>query len=82
MSGRLLLLSVVIGIVLSISCCVSDHWQALSKLIDLMRRAGQLEECAEFLKKAEQNNPNARMQAGFNYCKGLHLWSVYLSGPH
>ena len=53
-----------------------DHWSALSRLIDLMRRAGQLESAEEFIKKAETQNPNANMMAGYNYCKGLHLWYV------
>jgi len=41
-----------------------------------MRRAGQLESAEEFLKKAETQNHNAPMIAGYNYCKGLHLWFV------
>ena len=53
---------------------VTDHWHALSRLIDLMRRAGQLENAAQFLTKAETQNSNAQISAGFNYCKGLHLW--------
>lgn len=53
---------------------LTDHWSALSRLIDLMRRAGQLEGVVEFLKKAETQNNNAQMIAGYNYCKGLHLW--------
>ena len=39
-----------------------------------MRRAGQLENAEEFLKKAETNNHNAPMIAGYNYCRGLHYW--------
>jgi len=57
-------------------CVNVDHWNALSRLIDLMRRAGQLESAEEFLKKAETQNHNAPMIAGYNYCKGLHLWFV------
>lgn len=55
-----------------------DHWHALSRLIDLMRRAGQLEQAEHFLKKAESQNTNAQMHAGYNYCKGLYHWYAIL----
>lgn len=39
-----------------------------------MRRAGKLEEVPKFLDMAEQASPRAKIEAGFNYCKGLYEW--------
>ena len=41
-----------------------------------MRRSGKLEEVPKFLELAEQASPRATMEAGYNYCKGLHVWLV------
>lgn len=57
-----------------------DHWQVLSRLIDLMRRAGKLDECSATMKKAEEANTNADMQPGNNYCQGLYAW--YTGNPN
>ena len=53
---------------------VSDHYEALARLVDLLRRAGKLEDIEKFLEIAEKANPRAHMEAGFNYCKGLYEW--------
>ncbi|KAL5010855.1 hypothetical protein ScPMuIL_013160 [Solemya velum] len=56
-----------------------DHYEALSRLVDLQRRAGKLEEVPKFLELAENASPRSPFEAGFNYCKGLYEW--YLGNP-
>uniref|UniRef100_A0A665UEK1 Tetratricopeptide repeat domain 21B n=1 Tax=Echeneis naucrates TaxID=173247 RepID=A0A665UEK1_ECHNA len=51
-----------------------DNYQTLSHLIDLLRRAGKLEEIPRFLDMAEKHSPRHKFDPGFNYCKGLYLW--------
>ncbi|KAI4887077.1 hypothetical protein NFI96_013965, partial [Prochilodus magdalenae] len=51
-----------------------DNYPALSRLIDLLRRAGKLEEVPKFLEMAEKHSPRAKFEPGYNYCKGLYLW--------
>lgn len=51
-----------------------DNYPTLSRLIDLLRRAGKLEEVPRFLDMAEKHSSRAKFDAGFNYCKGLYLW--------
>ena len=55
-------------------CFVSDNYQTLSRLIDLLRRAGKLEEVPRFLDMAEKDSSRTKFDPGFNYCKGLYLW--------
>ncbi|XP_062313935.1 tetratricopeptide repeat protein 21B [Osmerus eperlanus] len=51
-----------------------DNYPTLSRLIDLLRRAGKLEEVPRFLDMAEKHSSRAKFDPGFNYCKGLYLW--------
>ncbi|XP_077473594.1 tetratricopeptide repeat protein 21B [Stigmatopora argus] len=51
-----------------------DNYPTLSRLIDLLRRAGKLEDVPKFFDKAEKHSSRAKFDAGFNYCKGLFLW--------
>ena len=51
---------------------LTDNYEALAKLVDLMRRAGKLEEVPKFLEMAENASARAPLDAGFNYCKGLY----------
>ncbi|XP_030641842.1 tetratricopeptide repeat protein 21B [Chanos chanos] len=51
-----------------------DNYPTLSRLIELLRRAGKLEEVPRFLEMAEKHSPRAKFDPGFNYCKGLYLW--------
>uniref|UniRef100_A0A669Q528 Tetratricopeptide repeat protein 21B n=1 Tax=Phasianus colchicus TaxID=9054 RepID=A0A669Q528_PHACC len=51
-----------------------DNYATLSRLIDLLRRAGKLEEVPRFLLMAEKHSSRAKLEAGFHYCKGLYLW--------
>lgn len=55
---------------------LSDNYLTLSRLIDLLRRAGKLEQVPRFLEMAERHSSRANFEPGFNYCKGLYLWSV------
>ncbi|KAL4636202.1 tetratricopeptide repeat protein 21B [Arapaima gigas] len=51
-----------------------DNYPTLSRLIDLLRRAGKLEEVPRFLEMAEKHSSRTKFDPGFNYCKGLYLW--------
>ncbi|KAM9306008.1 tetratricopeptide repeat protein 21B [Gastrophryne carolinensis] len=51
-----------------------DNYATLSRLIDLLRRAGKLEEIPRFLDLAEKYSSRAKLEPGFHYCKGLYLW--------
>lgn len=53
-----------------------DNYAGLEKVIEILRRAGKLEECTKFLDMAEKSSGRASIDAGFNYCKGLYEWSV------
>ncbi|XP_077175955.1 tetratricopeptide repeat protein 21B [Paroedura picta] len=51
-----------------------DNYSTLSRLIDLLRRAGKLEEVPRFLATAEKHSARTKLDPGFQYCKGLYLW--------
>ncbi|XP_053264599.1 tetratricopeptide repeat protein 21B isoform X3 [Podarcis raffonei] len=51
-----------------------DNYATLSRLIDLLRRAGKLEEVPRFIAMAEKHSPRTKLDPGFHYCKGLYLW--------
>uniref|UniRef100_A0A8C3AZP6 Tetratricopeptide repeat domain 21B n=1 Tax=Cyclopterus lumpus TaxID=8103 RepID=A0A8C3AZP6_CYCLU len=51
-----------------------DNYPTLSRLIDLLRRAGKLEEVPRFIDMAEKHSSRTKFDPGFNYCKGLYLW--------
>uniref|UniRef100_A0A663ES27 Tetratricopeptide repeat protein 21B n=1 Tax=Aquila chrysaetos chrysaetos TaxID=223781 RepID=A0A663ES27_AQUCH len=51
-----------------------DNYATLSQLIDLLRRAGKLEEVPRFLLMAEKHSSRTKLEPGFHYCKGLYLW--------
>uniref|UniRef100_A0A8C5R7T2 Tetratricopeptide repeat domain 21B n=1 Tax=Leptobrachium leishanense TaxID=445787 RepID=A0A8C5R7T2_9ANUR len=53
-----------------------DNYATLSRLIDLLRRAGKLEEIPKFLELAENHSSRAKLEPGFHYCKGLYLWNT------
>uniref|UniRef100_A0A8B9G8L9 Tetratricopeptide repeat domain 21B n=1 Tax=Amazona collaria TaxID=241587 RepID=A0A8B9G8L9_9PSIT len=50
------------------------NYATLSRLIDLLRRAGKLEEVPRFLLMAEKHSSRTKLEPGFHYCKGLYLW--------
>ncbi|XP_018767037.3 tetratricopeptide repeat protein 21B isoform X2 [Serinus canaria] len=51
-----------------------DNYATLSRLIDLLRRAGKLDEVPRFLLMAEKHSSRTKLEPGFHYCKGLYLW--------
>ncbi|KAM6178880.1 tetratricopeptide repeat protein 21B [Rhynchocyon petersi] len=51
-----------------------DNYMTLSRLIDLLRRCGKLEDVPRYFLMAEKRNSRAKFEPGFHYCKGLHLW--------
>ncbi|XP_007945909.1 tetratricopeptide repeat protein 21B [Orycteropus afer afer] len=51
-----------------------DNYMTLSRLIDLLRRCGKLEDVPRFFLMAEKRNCRAKFEPGFHYCKGLYLW--------
>ncbi|XP_001096248.2 tetratricopeptide repeat protein 21B isoform X1 [Macaca mulatta] len=51
-----------------------DNYMTLSRLIDLLRRCGKLEDVPRFFSMAEKRNSRAKLEPGFQYCKGLYLW--------
>eukprot|EP01116_Phalansterium_solitarium_P004835 TRINITY_DN15_c3_g2_i2.p1 TRINITY_DN15_c3_g2~~TRINITY_DN15_c3_g2_i2.p1 ORF type:complete len:791 (+),score=378.52 TRINITY_DN15_c3_g2_i2:101-2473(+) len=56
-----------------------NHYVALSRLIQLLRRAGKLSDVPKFLKLAESLSARAALDAGFHYCKGLY--ARYTNNP-
>ncbi|XP_006977219.1 tetratricopeptide repeat protein 21B isoform X1 [Peromyscus maniculatus bairdii] len=51
-----------------------DNFMTLSRLIDLLRRCGKLEDVPRFFSMAEKHNSRTKLEPGFQYCKGLHFW--------
>ncbi|XP_004703829.1 tetratricopeptide repeat protein 21B isoform X1 [Echinops telfairi] len=51
-----------------------DNYVSLSRLIDLLRRCGKLEEVPRLFIMAEKHNTRAKFESGFYYCKGLYHW--------
>jgi tetratricopeptide repeat protein 21B len=55
------------------------HFSALARLIQLLRRAGKLNEVPRFLKLAESLSKRATMEPGLHYCKGLYFRYIPLT---
>ncbi|WKY02043.1 hypothetical protein Q1695_015787 [Nippostrongylus brasiliensis] len=51
-----------------------NHYHALARCLELAWRAGHVDQADKYLRKAIENNPRASVDAGYNYCKGLHEW--------
>lgn len=51
-----------------------DYWTALARLVEVMRRTGNLEEVPFYLDKAEATCQRANQEAGLAYCRGLYEW--------
>jgi len=47
------------------------NFAAIAKLLQLLRRAGRLDEGPKVLKEAERSSPRAPLEPGFRYCQGL-----------
>uniref|UniRef100_A0A7S2R6W5 Tetratricopeptide repeat-containing protein n=1 Tax=Rhizochromulina marina TaxID=1034831 RepID=A0A7S2R6W5_9STRA len=50
-----------------------NHYPALSRLIELLRRADELKHGVEFLRRAEKAHPRAFSHPGLHYCKGVYF---------
>ena len=57
-----------------------NHYAGLARIVELLRRAGKLEECRRYLDTAEKASGRAAMEPGFNYCSGLYEW--YAGNPN
>ena len=48
-----------------------DYWVALARLVEVMRRTGNLEKIPEYLTKSEEFvGTRASLEPGLNFCKG------------
>lgn len=54
-----------------------DCHKALAQLIEMLRRAGQLDDAIPLLSVAEKNSTRASYDPGYSYCQGLYHWSVH-----
>lgn len=50
------------------------YWTALARLVEVMRRTGNLEEVVPYLEKGEEASLRPDQEAGYSYCKGLFEW--------
>uniref|UniRef100_A0A914W2S6 Tetratricopeptide repeat protein 21B n=1 Tax=Plectus sambesii TaxID=2011161 RepID=A0A914W2S6_9BILA len=58
-----------------------NQYHALARCIELNWRNGDIEQAEKkYLKAAVERNPRATVDAGYNYCKGLHEW--YTGDPN
>ncbi len=58
-----------------------DYWVALARLVEVMRRTGNLEGVPEWLGKSEEFvGTRASLEPGLNFCKGLYEW--YSGNPN
>ena len=52
-----------------------DYWVALARLIEVMRRTGNLEKVPEHLSKsADFVGARSSLEPGLNFCKGMYEW--------
>ena len=52
-----------------------DYWVAMARLIEVMRRTGNLEKIPEYLTKSEDFvGTRASLEPGLNFCKGMYEW--------
>mmetsp|Transcript_26568 Transcript_26568/g.85189 ORF Transcript_26568/g.85189 Transcript_26568/m.85189 type:complete len:1185 (+) Transcript_26568:168-3722(+) len=50
----------------------ANHYVALGALVQLLRRAGRVDEIPRYLRAAEKSSVRAAHDAGLFFCKGLH----------
>ncbi|XP_018408984.1 PREDICTED: tetratricopeptide repeat protein 21A [Nanorana parkeri] len=53
-----------------------DNFTVLSKLINLLRRSGKLDDAPKFFDLALAASSRTTIEPGYNYCKGLHCWHL------
>ncbi|XP_057707752.1 tetratricopeptide repeat protein 21B-like isoform X2 [Corythoichthys intestinalis] len=54
--------------------CNPDDFSTVSRLIDLLKKAGKLDEMPRFFERLENNSTRLAFDPGFHYCKGLYFW--------
>ncbi|KAM9802924.1 tetratricopeptide repeat protein 21B-like [Syngnathus typhle] len=57
-----------------------ENFSTVSRLIDLLRKAGKLEDMPGFFERVEKDSPSVTFEPGFNYCKGLYF--CYMGEPN
>lgn len=58
-----------------------DYWVALARLVEVMRRTGNLQDVPQYLTKSEEFVGNrASLEPGLCFCKGLYEW--YAGNPN
>ncbi|XP_049583785.1 tetratricopeptide repeat protein 21B-like isoform X2 [Syngnathus scovelli] len=57
-----------------------ENFSTVSRLIDLLRKAGKLEDMPVFFERVEKDSPSVTFEPGFNYCKGLYF--CYMGEPN
>ena len=57
-----------------IYCHLPDCYKALAQLVEMLRRAGQLDDAIPLLTAAEKSSSRASYDPGYNYCQGLYHW--------
>uniref|UniRef100_H3ARN0 Tetratricopeptide repeat domain 21A n=1 Tax=Latimeria chalumnae TaxID=7897 RepID=H3ARN0_LATCH len=55
---------------------VPDNFSVLASLIDLLRRAGKLDEAPAILEMIAKKTSRSVLEPGYNYCKGLYFWHM------
>lgn len=50
------------------------NWEALIRLIEILRRTGNISDCPDYLKSAEKHCESPRKETKFLYCLGLYQW--------
>lgn len=50
------------------------NWTALVRLVEIMRRTGNLDDVPQYLKKAEQKSSQGNREPGISFAKGLYEW--------
>ncbi|XP_075444033.1 tetratricopeptide repeat protein 21A [Ascaphus truei] len=53
-----------------------DNFTVMSKLIDLLRRSGKLDEAPVFFDMALAKSSRTTLEPGYNYCRGLYCWHI------
>lgn len=56
------------------------NFKALSQLVQLLRRAGRLDEAGRYLRSAETAGPRTAHEPGLNYCRGVY--ARLMNEPH
>ncbi|XP_068790276.1 tetratricopeptide repeat protein 21A [Struthio camelus] len=53
-----------------------DNFLVLERLVDLLRRTGNLDKTTFFFKMVKKQSTRLFLEPGYNYCKGLYCWHM------